>query len=653
MGKSATPRVKAAMGTAAVLLATAASWAQAPAAASPAALAPDWYHLGNSLIDLSLAGLASGPVNRVWYSSDGGTLNILTASGKTYSTNDFEHWQGSSAAAPPPQEALVAANLLPERGAAVRGQSADPAVLYAFNRFVYRSEDGGLTWDDLTGFRSQSLVGVGLRDLAVSPQNPDDVTVAGSDGVFRSLDGGKTWSGLNHGLHNLRAARILSLPVGDRGVELQLAGDAGINSGTDVIEWQPGERRAWRPADNTAVLTALQLRQALSPRWGTLVTAISIAGDTIYAGTADGRIAVSSDGGVTWPQTFAVNQGGPVERFWVDPGDPRVALAVLGSHPRDPLSGVPPAHVFRTENAGAFWDDLTSNLPDAAANGITAVRASGAIYVATDRGVFYTRGDLNAPGPATSWQQLRGLPDAPASDVRLDSGGNQLWVDVAGYGVYCALAPHRLGDPRVVSAADLVARAAAPGSLMTITGARVGSARSGDLNVPVLAADSTGSQIQIPFDASGSSLPLSIDSGSGSQPLAALPLESASPAIFVDRDGAPLLLDASTGTLLDAMHPAHSRARIQILATGLGRVNPDWPAGLAAPQENPPQVTANVQAWLDGEPVVVTRAELCPGYIGYYLVEIEIPKIVNYGPAELYMVVDGHTSNRVRVYIEP
>jgi len=51
--------------------------------------------------------------------------------------------------------------------------------------------------------------------------------------------------------------------------------------------------------------------------------------------------------------------------------------------------------------------------------------------------------------------------------------------------------------------------------------------------------------------------------------------------------------------------------------------------------------------------VQVTRAILAPGYIGMYLVEIEVPNIVNYGPAELYIETDGQPSNRVRVYIEP
>ena len=64
-------------------------------------------------------------------------------------------------------------------------------------------------------------------------------------------------------------------------------------------------------------------------------------------------------------------------------------------------------------------------------------------------------------------------------------------------------------------------------------------------------------------------------------------------------------------------------------------------------------VTGIANAYLDRAPVEVTRAVLAPGYIGFYLVEIAVPKLVNYGPAELYIDVDGASSNRVRVYIEP
>jgi uncharacterized protein (TIGR03437 family) len=228
-----------------------------------------------------------------------------------------------------------------------------------------------------------------------------------------------------------------------------------------------------------------------------------------------------------------------------------------------------------------------------------------------------------------------------------------LWVAVEGLGIYSTLAPHRLRDPRVVSSADLVARAAAPGALLSVLGARVDSAQTGSLAVPVLAASDTESQIQIPFNASGDSVALSFGSGSGARVLPSVPLMTASPGIFLNQDGSPVALDAETGLLLDAMNPAHSNSRIQILATGLGQVAPDWPAGLEAPMENSPKVVIPVKASLDRIPVDVTRAVLAPGLVGFYLVEIQVPKIVNYGPAELYIEAGGQASNRVRIYIEP
>jgi uncharacterized protein (TIGR03437 family) len=245
------------------------------------------------------------------------------------------------------------------------------------------------------------------------------------------------------------------------------------------------------------------------------------------------------------------------------------------------------------------------------------------------------------------------LPAAAAADVKLDPQGNQLWAAVDGYGVFATLAPHRLRDPSVVSAADLVARAVAPGSVISILGAGVDAARAGDLSAPVLASTATESQVQVPFEARGSSISFAASANGKNLTWPAVPLAPVAPVVFVDRDGSPMLLDSDNGVMLDAMNPARSGARIQILATGLGRVTPDWPTGLAAPLENPPRVAGAVHAYLDRAPVEVTRAVLAPGYIGFYLVEIAVPKLVNYGPAELYIDVDGASSNRVRVYIEP
>jgi uncharacterized protein (TIGR03437 family) len=105
--------------------------------------------------------------------------------------------------------------------------------------------------------------------------------------------------------------------------------------------------------------------------------------------------------------------------------------------------------------------------------------------------------------------------------------------------------------------------------------------------------------------------------------------------------------------MVSSMSPARSGARVQILAAGLGRVRPDWPTGLAAPIDNPPQVVADLRAYLDRLPLAVKRATLAPGYIGFYLVEVELPDVVNIGPADLYIEAGGQASNHVQAYLEP
>ncbi len=625
--------------TSRILIATV-LWAPGLLAQAPVLPQADWRHVGNSAINRSLAGLATGPVDRVWFSS-GGSLLIHTASGRVLETTDFEAWKPALISIPP--EPVAPAVQVPEQGARVRARSASAAVLYAVGKFAYRSENEGVSWDNLTGFRGTSILGSGLNDLAVSPSDDDQIVAVGANGVFRSMDGGKSWSGLNQSLPNLPAAKLLSLPSGDRGVKLSLP-DAS------EVEWQPGQKIAWVPVDNTEASNDLEARQVLSKRLNNPVTSFAAAGEYLYVGLAAGVIDVSTDGGQNW-RPWPVNEAGPVERFWVDPNDPRVALAVFGARQHDPSSTAPRVHVVKTENGGAFWDNFTGNLPDVGVHGIAADRSSGALYAATDAGVFMAYADLANLAAAPQWRALPGLP-AAATDVMLDTQGNQLWAAVDGYGVYATLAPHRLRDPRVVSTADLVARAAAPGSLVSVLGARVQAARAGDLQVPVLGSNENESQLQIPFEANGTSVSLAVDQAGGRVTLPAVALETAAPAIFVDRDGSPVLLDGESGLMLDAMNPAHSRGRVQIMATGLGRVKPDWPTGLAGPQENPPEVMATVKAYLDREPVEVTRAVLAP-YIGFYLVEITVPKIVNYGPAELYLEVNGQPSNPVRVYIEP
>lgn len=606
------------------------------ASALSAQSAVEWRRVGNPSMEMGLASPASGPVDNVWYSSDGSRLYAKTRAGQVFETNDFESWAPAPGASAPAEVAPSSVDHLPEPGAKLVTAAISGRV-YALGTQLYSSEDGGRSWSNLTAYHSQSIIGPSQRSVAVSPGDADQLTVANDFGVWRSMDGGLSWSGLNLNLPNLPPSRILATPGGMHGTRI-LVKDLG------VMELPPGAD-SWQPrpaSDSTVEDTNLR---AASQKLGTRITALASSGQTIYTGSADGRIWVSLDAGGTWTLS-RTSSSGPIERFFADSTEPRVALAAVGG------SG---AHVLRTTNSGGFWDDLTSNLPDAAAHGITAVRSAGAVYVATDKGIFWASADLENAGPAAvNWTRIStGLPDAPATDVMLDSNGDQLYATLDGYGVYRTAAPHRLRTLRLVNAADFSSRAAAPGSLISVVGGRVTAANAGTLNFPVLAATTTESQIQVPFEATtASSLSLALETGKGRFTLG-LPVQAVSPAIFVNRDGSPMVLDGDNGLMLDGRTTAHSGSRLQILATGLGKVHPDWPTGMAAPLENPPVVTATIKAYLDRVPVQVTHAALAPGYIGFYLIEVQLPELLNAGPAEFYITADGQDSNRVQVVVEP
>ena len=594
-----------------------------------------WRRVGTPAVDMMLASPATGPVEHIWFSADGGTLFARTQSGRVFETVDSEVWTPAQQAVEPPVPSAPLVARLPEGGARV--VSAGFGRIYALGRQLFRSNDGGRTWSDLTSFRSDSVIGLGQTSVAVSSANPDQVVAANRFGVWRSMDGGLSWIGLNQFLPNLPVRRILATPAGTSGtrVEIEGIGPAELAPGAGI--WTPVRDPA-REAEAAAIKRLSILLRAD-------VRSIAIAGANIYVGTSDGRIFLSTDNGTNFNPTMA-QAAGPVERLWADPTRPNVALAAIG--------GTSAGHVLRTINNGIFWDALDSGtLPNAPAHGIWGERASGAVYVATDRGVFWAHVDLDSASvAATAWTRISdNLPDAPAADVRLDPAGVQLYAAIDGYGVYAAPAPHRARNLRIVNAADLSTRAAAPGSLLSVIGGRIDAARGGDLDYPVLAAGEDASQIQVPFAATGPNVSLALTTGAGQRRFGVTVLP-VSPAIFVGGDGSPMLQDAQSGLLLDPRNPAKPAAHVQVFATGLGRVQPEWPTGLAAPMENPPAVAANIRAFVNGTPVQVLRATLAPGFIGFYQVELALPAINNSGPAELYLTADGVESNRVQIVIE-
>ncbi len=319
----------------------------------------DWRHIGNSALDLGLASVATGPVARVWYSTSGDRLYANTASGHSYLTSDFEQWNPAGEVTVPPVSSSYALTL-PESGAQVREAAVQPGRLYAYRRQVWRSDDGGAHWTALTSFRGTSLLGADVTDLTISPRDADEIAAAAGTGVWHSVDAGASWSGLNEFLPNLPAYRIVGTPAGTRGLRI------GLTAAVRDLEWPPGEKTAWQPLSQPSVLaTDAESRRTLSQLLRASITAAGSSGEYQYAGSADGRLWGSSDSGSTWRTFGSAGDSGPVTAIFVDPKDPRIALASSGAKPAGQSRGV---HIRKTMNGGVFWDDLTANLPDVAAS---------------------------------------------------------------------------------------------------------------------------------------------------------------------------------------------------------------------------------------------------------------------------------------------
>jgi photosystem II stability/assembly factor-like uncharacterized protein len=88
----------------------------------------------------------------------------------------------------------------------------DPDTVYAGveDAGLFRSGDGGQTWQELAGLREQKgsawqpgAGGMCLHTILLHPTDPRRITVAiSAAGVFRTDDTGKTWRPANRGLHS-------------------------------------------------------------------------------------------------------------------------------------------------------------------------------------------------------------------------------------------------------------------------------------------------------------------------------------------------------------------------------------------------------------------------------------------------------------------
>ncbi len=130
--------------------------------------------------------------------------------------------------------------------------------------------------------------------------------------------------------------------------------------------------------------------------------------NTIWAGTDDGLIHVTHDGGRTWQDVTPPDLGPWAKVSLMDAGhrDPMTAYAAINTLRIDDLR----PHIYRTHDGGRTWTHITSGIPDGGT--INVVREdpqrSGLLFAGSEQAVYVSFDD------GDHWQSLR-LDMAPSS----------------------------------------------------------------------------------------------------------------------------------------------------------------------------------------------------------------------------------------------
>jgi photosystem II stability/assembly factor-like uncharacterized protein len=259
------------------------------------------------------------------------------------------------------------------------------------------------------------LGGDGFYSL-VDPINPDIILAewqycCGGLGPQRSTDGGLSFP----------AAAVPGIDGGDR-----------FNWNTPIVMSPSnhnvvlvGSQRVYRSTDNgqnyapiSGDLTTNNPSALLVYSTITTLDISPLDGNCYYAGTDDGRVWRTNNAGGVWTNVSAGLPTRWVTRVTADPVNSQVVYVTLSGFGADEHL----AHVYRSANRGTTWSPIGGNLPDIPVNDILVDPANPTrLYVATDVGVYWS------PDLGVTWVPLgSGLPPTAVFDLSLHAPSRTL-----------------------------------------------------------------------------------------------------------------------------------------------------------------------------------------------------------------------------------
>jgi photosystem II stability/assembly factor-like uncharacterized protein len=315
---------------------------------------------------------------------------------------------------------------------AIAFSPADPNVVYVGNDGgIYRSPDGGTRWQSLNK-------GLNITEFEFLSQHPQFETwlVGGlqDNGTVR-YEGQEVWyhiadgDGGDCGINNSSPYTCYHTFYA-MGMERSTTGGGWntwdfIGPNVDEADDYPNGALFYPPVEvNNRVVVQAGKTVFISTDGGGHWTQVPLPGVAglgsalavpttarIYVGTDSGRIYRLDLTGTTWsaPVSLGRPATGYVSDIMVDPTNPNRIWVAYSSAGSNTVGG----RVFRSDSAGASWQNVTAGLPDIAINAVEIDPLNpNTVYVAADVGVYRS---VNAGAVWTSFNN--GLPNAMVKDL--------------------------------------------------------------------------------------------------------------------------------------------------------------------------------------------------------------------------------------------
>ncbi|MFV1988435.1 MAG: hypothetical protein ACC682_14230 [Gemmatimonadota bacterium] len=155
--------------------------------------------------------------------------------------------------------------------------------------------------------------------------------------------------------------------------------------------------------------------------------------DLLYAGSDDGNLHVTRDGGATWTNVAANMPGLPdqayITRIVASHADAGTVWAAADNHRNDDFT----PYVYVSNDSGQTWRSITAGLPDGwTMNAIVQhPRAANLLFAGNEVGIYFS---IDA---GESWSPLQNnLPTVPVDDIKIQARENDLVIGTHGRGIW-------------------------------------------------------------------------------------------------------------------------------------------------------------------------------------------------------------------------